>query len=207
MPFPHKLLNDNETVVLDLRPHWWLMSGPTTGLIILLIVAIVVPGLVHGTVRDGLRIATLVALLVGLAWWARRYAIWAATNFVLTTDRLVFRSGVLAKHGREIPLERINDISYQQTVLERLLGLGDLMIESAGARGQEQFTDIAHPARVQNEIYRQVEAARAREADRAAGRRELSLPEQLEKLDELRQRGVITQAEFDVKKAQLLERM
>jgi hypothetical protein len=60
---------------------------------------------------------------------------------------------------------------------------------------------------VQNEIYRQIEASQTRDADRSAGRRELSIPEQIDKLDELRSRGVISQAEFDAKKAQLLDRM
>jgi hypothetical protein len=69
------------------------------------------------------------------------------------------------------------------------------------------FTDIPRPMQVQNEVYRQIEAAQQRDADRMAGRRELSVPEQLEKLDELRQRGVISQAEFDTKKSQLLDRM
>jgi uncharacterized membrane protein YdbT with pleckstrin-like domain len=132
---------------------------------------------------------------------------WTTTNFVVTTDRLVFRSGVLAKRGKEIPLERINDLSFNQTVLERLLGAGDLIIESGGERGQQFFTDISHPAKVQNEIYKQIELSNARDADRMAGRRELSIPEQLEKLDELRQRGVISKAEFDAKKQQLLDRM
>ena len=91
--------------------------------------------------------------------------------------------------------------------MERLIGSGDLMIESGGERGQQHFHDISRPSRVQNEIYRQIEAAAARDADRMAGRRELSVPEQLEKLDALRQRGVISQAEFDAKKQQLLDRM
>jgi hypothetical protein len=81
------------------------------------------------------------------------------------------------------------------------------MIESAGKSGQEVFPDLPKPGLVQNEIYRQIELMKNRDADRMAGRRELSVPEQLEKLDELRQRGIISQAEFDAKKAQLLERM
>ena len=153
------------------------------------------------------RLAIAVVLLVALVWFAGRYARWTTTNFVVTTDRLVFRSGVLAKQGKEIPLDRVNDIAYHQSIFERIIGAGDLMIESAGERGQETFTDIPRPARVQNEIYRQMELAQSRAADRMAGRRELSVPEQLEKLDELRQRGIISQAEFDAKKAQLLDRM
>ncbi|MHB8669998.1 MAG: SHOCT domain-containing protein [Acidimicrobiales bacterium] len=207
MAFPPKLLNDNEEIVLDLRPHWWALSGPTTLLLALVVVAVIVPGRFHGDLRPPVRVAVLVALLAGLIWFALRYARWMTTNFVVTTDRLVLRSGVLSKQGREIPLDRLNDIGFHQTLFERVIGAGDLLLESAGARGQESVSDIPHPARVQNEIYRQIEAARTKQSDRAEGRRELSVPEQLEKLDELRQRGVISQAEFDDKKAQLLGRM
>jgi uncharacterized membrane protein YdbT with pleckstrin-like domain len=125
----------------------------------------------------------------------------------VTTDRLISRGGVLSKHGREIPLERLNDISFHQSVFERMIGAGDLMIESGGERGQETFPDIPHPSKVQNVIYREIERARGRDADRMSGHRELSVPEQIDKLDELRRRGVLSQAEFDAKKAQLLDRM
>ena len=138
---------------------------------------------------------------------ATRLAKWSTTNFVVTTDRLIYRSGVLAKKGIEIPLERVNNIHFNQSIFERMLRSGDLMIESGGERGQQMFSDIGRPARVQNEIYRTMEAAQARDADRMAGRRELSIPEQIDKLDELRSRGVLSQAEFDAKKAQLLDRM
>ena len=93
------------------------------------------------------------------------------------------------------------------TVTQSMLRSGDLLIESGGERGQQAFSNIRRPANVRNEIYRQMEAAQARDHDRIAGRRELSIPEQLEKLDDLRTRGVISQAEFDAKKTQLLDRM
>ena len=92
-------------------------------------------------------------------------------------------------------------------MFERLIGAGNLTIESAGTSGQETFADIRKPSVVQNTIYKMIETEQNRRADRSAGRRELSLPEQLEKLDELRQRGVLSQVEFDQKKAQILDRM
>ena len=204
MPFPRKLLNDNEDVILDLRPHWWFLSGPVTAVVLTValttfVAAIGAPGL--------LLVAALALVLVTLVWLLLRFLRWTTTNFVVTTDRLVFRLGVLSKQGREIPLERVNDITFHASLFERVIGAGDLVIESAGERGQQMFTDIPHPMQVQNEVYRQIEAAQQRNADRMAGRRELSVPEQLEKLDELRQRGVISQAEFDTKKSQLLDRM
>ena len=90
-----------------------------------------------------------------------------------------------------------------------MIGAGDLVIESAGEHGQTTFEDIPKPSTVQNEIYRQIEAMKDRDASRVAagGSRELSVPEQIDQLDQLRQRGVISQAEFEQKKAQLLQRM
>jgi uncharacterized membrane protein YdbT with pleckstrin-like domain len=204
VPFPRRLLNEGEEIVLDLRPHWWFLSGPTFWTFVATAATAAVAMFdLHAAVW----LAGLVAVGVMLLWLLVRVLRWTTTNFVVTTDRLIFRSGVLAKHGKEIPLERINDISFNQSIFERLLRSGDLLIESGGERGQQHFTDIAKPARVQNEIYRQIELAQARDADRMAGRRELSIPEQIDKLDELRQRGVISQAEFEAKKQQLLDRM
>jgi uncharacterized membrane protein YdbT with pleckstrin-like domain len=207
MPFPKKLLNEGEEVVLDLRPHWWFMVGPSAALFVTVLVTILLFA-VHGNVGKYSRYATTVLAVVALGWFAWRYIRWRTTEFVVTSDRLIRRSGIISKNGREIPLDRLNDISYHQSVFERLIGAGNLMIESAGERGQETFTDMPKPGLVQNEIYHQIEQVKSRDAARyASGPRELSIPEQIEKLDELRQRGVISQAEFDAKKAQLLERM
>lgn len=210
MPFPRRFLHDTEDIILDLRPHLWFLAGP----LLALAVAVVGGGLLaqnvnpgNGNVNGWFNWLWLLLVLASLAWLGLEYLQWTTTNFVVTTDRLIYRSGVVAKHGKEIPLDRINDITFHQTVFERLIGAGDLMIESGGEHGQQRFSDIRRPFTVQNEIYRAMESGQARDADRMAGRRELSLPEQLEKLDELRQRGVLSQAEFDAKKAQLLERM
>ena len=204
VPFPSKLLNDHEEVVIDLRPHWSRLFLPVLAVVVTVVGAVVVNASIDNTAA---LYVVLVLAAVALVWFVGRYLKWTTTNFVVTTDRLVYRSGVLAKHGKEIPLERVNDISFHQTVFGRVIGCGDLIIESGGERGQQLFSNIPKPSLVQNEIYRQLESNKDRDADRATGHRELSMPEQLEKLDELRQRGVISQAEFDTKKAQLLDRM
>jgi uncharacterized membrane protein YdbT with pleckstrin-like domain len=204
VPFPRKLLNENEEIVLDLRPHWWFLAGPVFWLVVAIAATVAVAAF---NLPDALWIGGLAVTGLVLLWLIGRTLRWTTTNFVVTTDRLIFRSGVIGKKGKEIPLERINDLSFNQSIPERLMGAGDLIIESGGERGQQFFTDIPRPARVQNEIYRQIELSGARDADRMAGRRELSVPEQIDKLDELRQRGVISQAEFDSKKQQLLDRM
>ncbi len=204
MPFPRKLLNENEEVVVDVRPHWIVLAGPSLALLASIAAAIWTSA---STDNEVFRLAVLALVLVVLAWFVVRFAKWVTTNLVITSDRLIVRSGVIAKRGREIPLERINDITVTQSVVNRILGSGDLVVESAGERGQEAFPECPDPTRVQNEIYRQMEESRDRDLDRQSGRRELSPLDQLEKLDELRQRGVISQNEFDVKKAKLLDQL
>ncbi len=204
MGFPRKYLNEREEIILDLRPHWFYLVGPAVALLAALALAVWV---LFATSSDYASFPAMALAVVALLWFLARYAKWVTTDFVLTSDRLIYRSGVVSRQGREIPLERLNDVSFHQSLLQRVLGAGDLLVESGGERGQEQFGSFAHPQDTQNEIHRAIEAASARDADRIAGRRELSPLEQLEKLEELRQRGVISQAEFEVKKAKLLDRL
>ena len=203
MPFPRKFLNDEEDIILDLHPHWWFLVGPIVAVAASSAAAV----FLGRSDNTALGIAGLVLMGVALLWLLVRYLKWRTTHFVLTTDRLIHRSGVLAKQGREIPLERINDLTVNQSIFERMIRAGDVMIESGGERGQSLLSDLPNPFKVQNAIYTEIERTQARAADRTAGRRELSVPEQIEKLDELRQRGLISNAEFEAKKAQLLDRM
>ncbi len=150
-----------------------------------------------------------VLVLAALVWVGLTYATWATTHFVVTTDRLIYRHGVLSKHGIEIPLERVNTVFFSQTVFERMLGSGDLVIESAGEQGRQSFSNVRKPSAIQNEIYKQMEANENRKFDRIGARpaASASIPEQITQLDQLRQQGLLTQVEFDQKKQQLLDKM
>jgi uncharacterized membrane protein YdbT with pleckstrin-like domain len=132
----------------------------------------------------------------------------------VTTDRLIYRHGVLAKHGIEIPLERVNTVFFRQSIFERMVGSGDLVIESAGEMGRQAFSNVRNPSAVQNVVYRQMEENENRKFDRvgASVRRaddggEPSIPAQIRELDELRKQGVLSEEEFAAKKKQLLDRM
>ncbi|HEY1117937.1 MAG TPA: PH domain-containing protein [Acidimicrobiales bacterium] len=206
MPLPRKLLNDGEEVVLDLHPHWWFLATQTAALV----GAIVLGALVLLNVDNGIiQLLSGFLILVALGWWIVRYVDWRSTNFVVTTDRLIHRHGVLAKHGIEIPLERVNNVLFSQRLFERLLGAGDLVIESAGESGRQAFSDVRKPSAVQNEIYRQIEANENRKFDRIGqghGGGQLSVADELAKLDRLRRDGVLSEDEFAAEKARLLGR-
>jgi uncharacterized membrane protein YdbT with pleckstrin-like domain len=207
VPYSEKLLNDNEQVVLDLKPHWWFLVPRLLLQILVLVVAIAV---LVNIDSSAVQVLMGIGVLAALVYFGIRYAQWATTNFVVTTDRVIYRSGVLAKSGIEIPLERINTVVFNQGIFERMLGAGDLEIESAGET-PSHFSNIRKPDVVQAEIYRQMEGNENRKFDRIGGHVDrlntgsnLSVAEQLEKLDELRSRGVISEEEFAAHKADLL---
>lgn len=197
MPFPERQLNQGEEVVVDIRPHPWVLAGPVLLAVVLIVVA-AVGAAVHVPSAAGW--VLVVVLVLALGHLVVRYLRWRSTNLIITTDRLVRRSGVVARRGREIPLAHLTDISYRQSLFERIIGAGDLTLESAGRDSQEVFVAVPHPEEVQNEIYRLM-------TDRQTAGRQgvLSLPEQLEKLSDLHRRGVLNDAEFASTKARLLQ--
>jgi uncharacterized membrane protein YdbT with pleckstrin-like domain len=209
--FPERLLSEDEELIYDLRPHWWTLVVPAVVTVLVTVAvgfawAVTPAGSLQAPARLVVAVAgvLLLALLV-----AGRVLRWMTTHFVLTTERLIFRSGVVAKFGREIPLERINDVTFTQSLFERLIGIGDLLIESAGEQGQSTFSDIRDPEAVQLQIYRQMEANGRRRGGYAAPApaRPPSVLDDLERLADLRDRGAVTEEEFQRKKRDLLDRL
>jgi uncharacterized membrane protein YdbT with pleckstrin-like domain len=216
--FPRNLLHDNEELVLDLRPHWYSLAKPALVVVGAIVATVLMVGVwsPDGDVGSFVNILSAVLVVGSLGFFGWKYLVWNSTMFVLTSDRIVSRRGLLTKSGIEIPLERVNTVFFSQTVFERMLGSGDVAIESAGERGNETFDNIRKPSIVQKEIYVQMEHNEQRKADRmhaafqagaSATPAAASIPEQIEKLSELHQRGVLSDAEYQHKKAELLDRM
>ena len=211
MPYPKENLHPQESLVLDLRPHWWTFTPPLAALIAAVIAGIWV---LAATDSQPLRVVMAVVVLVCLVWFVTRYVQWYTTELVLTTDRLIYRSGVIAKSGIEIPLDRINTIFFNQKLWERPIGVGDLQVESASATGAQRFDNMKRPSRIQNEIYLQKEALEDRRRRRSdatapptppAG--EDDVADRILKLNELLEAGAITAEEYEAKKAELLGRL
>lgn len=197
-------LNDGEQVVLDLHPHWWYLAGPVAT------ISAVIAGSVAALVESAPRAAgwaVIAALVLSAAWLALRYAKWRSTRFILTTSRLIERRGVLGRRSREIPLMGLSDISYRQSLFERVIGAGCVLVESAGKDSPEYFPDLPHPSHVQNEIFRLMDESRRSATMQPGSMAGGSIPDQIAQLDQLRRRGVISDADFEHKKAQLLDRM
>lgn len=221
-PYPRKLINEGENVVLDLKPHWFFFwKHIVAGAVILVVFLLWAIGL-DGSGGKGTGTIFAIGMLVFAGFVVEKYLVWTYTHFVLTDRRVISRSGIVSKRGTEIPLERINNIDFHQNILLRMIGAGDLDIESAGKDGQSHFDNVRHPDMVQQEVYRQMEANARRQASwsgEAAAAAGLHAPmavpvtdtpditEQIAKLAALRDQGHITSAEYDAKKAELLGRI
>ena len=197
--------------MVDARPHWIALAGPVAVSIVLIAGLVAALVTIHGSrgANAVLRwIAIIVIVVVFLAYPVRRFVEWATSHFVVTNERLIHRSGFIAKRSMEVPLNRINDVRFNQSVFERMIGAGDLIVESAGERGQEIFDDVRHPEEIQKTIYERAEAYQGRFAgvspDAGTGTGGASVGEELQRLADLRDRGAITEAEFQQQKARLL---
>ena len=137
-------------------------------------------------------------------WLVVRYVKWLTTNFVVTSDRVIFRHGMFAKAGIEIPLERVNSVHFNQGFLERILGAGDLLIESGAESGQQRFTDVSTPTASPTPSTRRWTPTRPRCTAGARPRAATDVASQLEKLEGMLQRGTLTAAEFEDQKRKLL---
>ncbi len=215
-PYPQHLINEGENIVLDLKPHWWFFLRHIivgTGLLVLVLAWFGFLDDTSWTQWLGWPLAA--GLLVYATWVVLAYLRWTYTHFVVTDRRVISRSGIVSKRGTEIPLERINNIDFSQRIFERMIGAGDLDIESAGKEGQSHFENVRHPDAVQQEIYRQMEFNAKRQASWSApppvgANAQAAAPsvaDQITQLARLRDQGHITPEEYEAKKTEILGRL
>ena len=244
MPFPRRLLTEDEEVVVEIRPHWAFLGKP-----LIVVVGVVTLAIAIMVAFSGAPPAVLYLLLAAVGcsslWLVGRLVRWFATSLVITTTRIVQRSGVLGRNGLELRLERINQLSYHQSLLDRMLRTGELHVEVGGETGVVVFDRVPRPGAVQSIITEQIDALRHRSvvpvaagqvgelwdetgpAGPRGGRLGISddtppsgvarvprashgdntVADRLMQLDELHRRGIVTDAEFAIKKAELLERL
>jgi uncharacterized membrane protein YdbT with pleckstrin-like domain len=168
-------LTEGEHLVLRLHQHWKTVLRPFL-ILAATVIALLALLLLVSAVRDSApaRIAlAVVALVVVLTWVARPLLRWRTTSYELTSRRLRLRAGIITRTGRDFPLSKISDVSFQQGLLDRLLGCGRLIVESPGERGQLILTEIPHVQDVQATLFQLVE----NEQDRLA-REQLSWEQQ-----------------------------
>jgi uncharacterized membrane protein YdbT with pleckstrin-like domain len=157
-------LTEGEHLVVRLHPHWKTVLRPvlTLALIIAAVLAVLIylpARIATGPVRLGIGAA---AVLAALVFCLVPFLRWRTTTYELTNRRLRLRAGVLSRQGRDFPLARISDVSFSHGLIDRLLGCGQLVVESAGEHGRLVLTEIPHIEAVQSTLFQLVEDEQAR---------------------------------------------
>ena len=212
MAFPKRFLTEGEEIAIAVRPHWIALVWPVT------VAVAIVAGVIFGIAKIDNGVSRWIILGIGallFAVYPLRWLIkWATSHFVVTNERLIHLRGLIAKGSMEIPLQRINDVRFDQNIIQRILGAGNLIVESAGERGREVFDNVRNPENIQKIIYENAEAremgmgqqqaATAPPAPATPAAPKPSVTEELARLADLRDRGALTAEEFEAQKAKLL---
>jgi uncharacterized membrane protein YdbT with pleckstrin-like domain len=156
MGFPTKLLGPDEHLVLVLRRHAKVLFWPAVLVIVSVPTATFLSALVpNGDAQVyGRGAVVVVAALVLLRWTVWPFLRWWTTTYAITDRRLVIRTGVFSRSGHDMPLSRLNDVSFSHGVIGRMLGFGTLVVESAGERGQLVLDEVPKVEQVQRTLYR-----------------------------------------------------
>ncbi len=208
MPWPEDVLTTDEKIVTSFRQHWTLLIIPIGWFILAMAIVIFVIAVDWWNPLEWV----LIAVVVGGAIWliVRPIVSWATTRYVLTTERLITRHGLIAKSGVEIPLERITNVNFSQSVFERMLGAGDLLVESAGSGGQSRFSNIPHPDDFAALLYKvREERSLQLQGHSTVTNTTVEAPsdatERLQRLKQLHNDGILTDEEYAEKRAKLVD--
>jgi membrane protein YdbS with pleckstrin-like domain len=157
-------LTQDEHLVLLLHPHWKTLIRPFAVAVIVIVIALIAEVLIPSNSAAAIErlVVAAVAILAVMLWLIVPVLRWRTTTYELTTRRMRVRSGIVTRHGRDIPLARINDVSFEKGPLDRLLGSGRLVVESAGEHGQILLDDIPRVEFTQATLFRLVEEEQRR---------------------------------------------
>lgn len=159
MAYPDQLLADDERVVKHLHPHWIELFVPAVVLVITVglgsFLAAIVP---DGGAQTPLRLAILVVAVIIVIWWVIIPVLRQRTShYVITSHRVLIRTGILNHVGQDISHQRITDVMFEQSLWDRIIGAGSLRIQSAGEHGQQLLEHVPHSDKVQHLLNRLVE--------------------------------------------------
>lgn len=206
MDYIESLLATHEEIVIRTRQHWIVLAKAfliNAFAVIALIVIAIVATLATGPIGVALVLLAIFPigafLLKYLAWWNEEY--------LVTNRRVVQVKGIINKHVIDSSLEKVNDVVLYQSLLGRLLGYGDIEILTASEIGVNRLHKISDPVKFKTEMLNQKQALGTDERVGTPSPTMPDIPSLIAALDALRQRGILTEAEFQQKKTELLARM
>ncbi len=199
------LLGENEKIVLQTHQHWFVLFGKIALEILLILVIIVAvfvalpfyPFAIYG----------LILVLVPLIGIFNDVLVWRNKAYIVTTHRVIQTSGVFSKDVVDSSLEKVNDVKLSQSFWGRLFGFGDIEILTASELGVNLFHEINDPIRFKTAMLNAKERLGFDNEAGMASHAMMDIPALIDRLDDLRKRGLITELEFQQKKSELLAKM
>ena len=216
-------LMPNEKMILASNPHWfyfWKQVAAAAGIFGLLLLLWTVDVEWLNSIIGWVALIAFVVLLLDVIF---EYIQWQTTRFAITNERVAYQSGIIRRRGVSIPLNRINNVNFNQSMIARMLNNGVVTIESAGETGDSVFENIPDPEKVRTLIFAQVEADEQRDSDRDAAALAKAMREQVEPnpaapagptpqerlaaLEDMKEQGLVNDAEYAMKRQQILDEL
>ncbi|MFM1917664.1 MAG: hypothetical protein RJB01_1179 [Actinomycetota bacterium] len=161
MGYPQRLLAPEETIKFETRPHWRALFVPAFILIITLVIATVVLSWIASSLpnMEWLRWVIIgVAVLILILWAVVPFLRWVTTQYVFTDRRIIVRSGIITRQGKDMPLAKVNNVSFSVPAMGRILNYGELVIQSAGENDGLTIKDVPDVEDIQRNVYEYIEA-------------------------------------------------
>jgi uncharacterized membrane protein YdbT with pleckstrin-like domain len=158
--YPQKLLGQNERIEFEMRPHWRSLILPILVVIVILPVTIFLVTLLDSDGAQGILrwVVIAIAVLILLIWAVKPFLDWLTTQYAFTNRRIIVRSGLITRKGKDMPLAKVNNVAFEKTLIERILNCGTLVIESAAESGALVIANVPDVEDIQREVYRLHEA-------------------------------------------------
>jgi uncharacterized membrane protein YdbT with pleckstrin-like domain len=198
------LLGESERILLVTRQHWSILLGNIT--LEILLMALLVAGSATLSVAYPMAVYGFILVLVPLIGMIRDVLVWQNRAYVVTNRRVIQISGVFDKKVVDSSLEKVNDVKMTQTLLGRIFDYGDVEILTASEMAANRFRSIGEPVKFKTSMLNAKEKLGYDETPLQV-RPTSDIPTLIAKLDDLRRKGVISEAEFQQKKAELLAKM
>jgi uncharacterized membrane protein YdbT with pleckstrin-like domain len=219
MKYVESLLGKNEQILWRARQHWIVLSA---NFVINLFIFIVVwsiyfalGGLGSGLLGDFLRNnrgLALIVLLIPIGWFGWEFLQWWAEEYLITSHRVVQTEGLINKHTKDSALEKINDITLNQSFMGRILGYGDLAIITGSDMGTNVLKRLAKPVEFKKTLLEQ--KSKLSDGDDLGPRKTAPVEsdeedplKKISQLDELRKSSAISEVEYQQAKAKLLAKL
>lgn len=161
MAYPQNLLAPDETIEFETKPHWRALFVPAIVLLATVFGMVFLYFWIDSQMFGGTAIRWAVlagGVLILILWAVVPFLRWLTTEYTFTDRRIIVRSGIITRHGKDMPLSKVNNVSFFVPAMGRVLNYGELQIQSAGENDGLGIKDVPDVEQIQRRIYELIEA-------------------------------------------------